>query len=219
MGALEISVERFGRIPEFDEGQTVQNEGESPQDNDQCQQQVVVGQVAAGHPDKPHTERQCVDAVDGLALVVLEMAQKTMMDMALVGGSKTRGQICETFKEGRFGVRCVLRVGRRGGRAEDAAPDGQADVDDGYAAGQKRDADGDDGNCLRINAESRDGEKIADEHGPRVPHEETRGMPIKIEESQQGGSEDGQQASQLIMAKSQRGRAQAESGDDADTGG
>ena len=200
MGTLEISVERFGRIPEFDEGQTVQNEGESPQDNDQCQQQVIVGQVAAGHPDKPHTERQCVDAVDGLTLIVLEMTQKAMVDMALVGGSKTRGQVCKTFEERWLGIRCVLYVGRRGGRAEDATPDGQADVDDGYAAGQKRDADGDNGNCLCIDAESRDGEKIADEHGTRVSHEESRGMPIKVEESQQGSREDSQQAGQMIMA-------------------
>lgn len=92
MCALEAVVEGLGGVPEFDEGQTVDDEGEGSDDDNQRQQEVPVGQERADNANNPHSKRQGVEAVDGLSLVVAEMTQETVVYVTLVGSSETSSQ-------------------------------------------------------------------------------------------------------------------------------
>ena len=92
VGALEIVVEDFRGVPEFDEGQSVQDEGEGSQNDDHRHQQVVAGQEAADDSYDAQTEGDGVDVQDGLALVVLEMPQKAVVHVALVRLAQTFNQ-------------------------------------------------------------------------------------------------------------------------------
>ena len=130
-GTLEAAVQFFRGVPEFYCRQAVDDIGKRAKYDNQHQDELHAGKIGAKDTHQPHCQRNRIDAVDCLALVVLEMPQQTMVHVALVCLAQAFHQCRHPLHKRHLrclllvSFRCVKGICRRGCHPDYASPHGQ----------------------------------------------------------------------------------------------